>query len=509
MSNKLATTRKKLKEVKVKAQLALAERQLALLESHDIWKLGRGIQIRAGSHLHQGSSPDIYKDRSKSIRTIAELNLAQNLSQDLYETNPNAGGALRMLARHVVGLGSDWSMISADSDVEPPPVLARKASLTLKAFCKQNNWREVELEMLIRLHVHGEFFLEVIPDEDESDEYYMPDFITRVSFIEPQMVVPPLGADVNTDGDWSFGVLTRGDNPRPLAYNVRNFRSATDRRVPAQFVIHKKINSWINAKRGIPTLYSCDDDLRGAAKTRWAEREGGIVRALIAYIRQFREGTSKTALAALANEEATDFIIPTGNDFGSDTIQGQTLGGPSVISTDAEQVQGPPSNPNAASSGQNVDQGLQAAAAAMGVPEWVVSGKADVSSYAGSLQTGSPFLLTIDDNQAVLTCASVDCFTKVLEIAVEQDQLPPSVMDELEVAVTYPDNTVRNKKEELDGQLELYDRVLLDGDSVRTAQGFDPEQVRAKLKEEDPRSPNPQPKITLSQTAGASYSRER
>jgi hypothetical protein len=505
----LLETEQKIKELRATAKLKLAERQLSLLEDTDTWKLGKGLQIRAGSHLRQGASPDIYQDRTKSIRTIAELNLAQNLSQDLVETNPNAGGALRMLARHVVGTGSDWTVISNDSEAEPPPVLAKKASGVLKAFCAKNYWRDLEFEMVVRLHTHGEFFLEVIPDEDDSDEYYMPDFVTRVAFIEPQNIVPPLDYEINTDDVWSFGILTKENSPRPIAYNVRNFRTNRERRIPAQFVIHKKVNAWTNAKRGIPTFYSCDDDIRGAAKTRWAEREGGIVRALIAYIRLFREGVQKSALTALADEEATDFISPTGDDFVGDTVRGQVLGGPSVISTSAEKVEGPPSNPNAASSGQNVDQGLQAAAAALGVPEWVVSGKADVSSYAGSLQTGSPFLLTIDDNQATVTCATVETFTKVLEIAVEQEQIPSSVLEELEVSVRYPDNTVRNKKEELDGELELYDRVLLDGDSVRTSQGFDPEHVKAKIKEEGARTPNPQPKISLSQTAGAAYKREK
>ncbi len=451
-------------------------------------------------------NPDIYTDRAKTIRYMQQLYIAQNLSQDLAESNPNAIATINGLKRHVVGMGSTLEIISADEDADPPPVLANKLKKLLKSFNKCNKWPELEKEMVYRLHVHGEFFLEIFPDDQTlEDAPYIED--TVVSFIEPQMIQPPPGQ--NWDGPWSWGILQDPRSAKPIAYNVHSFREGTDRQVPAEFVIHCKINSVRNVKRGIPTFFTCSQELLEVAKLRSADRQGNIIRSLIAFIRTYDDTTSSTAINALASDEESDLDLNGCNDSPVQAVNPFGLETPSVVSTNAKSVMGPPPASNQVGVTNAVDQALQAVSAAFGVPEWVPSGKSDVGSYAASLQTGSPFLLTIDENQAILVEAVTECYTRVAEIAVEQGVLSENTLEQCDILVAFPDNVVRNKQEESDIQLDLWDRGILDTASVLSKQGYDPEQIMAKLIEDPIARPDKtEAKPTLSSTPAAQYSRE-
>ncbi len=454
-------------------------------------------------------NPDIYTDRSKTIRYMQQLYIAQNLSQDLAESNPNAIATINGLKRHVVGQGSTFQIISNDEDADPPPQLANKLKQLLKGFNKCNKWSEIEKEMVYRLHVHGEFFLEIWPDEENiGDVPYVED--TVVSFIEPQMIQPPPGQ--NWDGPWSWGILYDTRSAKPISYNVHSFREGTDRQVPAAFVIHRKINTLRNVKRGIPTFFTCSKELLEVEKLRSADRQGNIIRSLIAFIRLYDDNTSATSLNALADEDDNaNLDLNCYNGSPSQLVNPFRVEAPSIVTTNAKEIQGPPPASNQAGVTNAVDQALQAVAAAFGVPEWVPSGKSDVGSYAASLQTGSPFLLTIDENQAILVEAVTDCYCRVAEIAIEQGLLSENTLEQCGVHVAYPDNVVRNKKEESDIQLDLWDRGILDTASVLSKQGYDPEQIMAKLLEDPIARPDQssQPaKPTLSSTSAAQYQRE-
>src|SRR5947208_691747 len=107
--------------------------------------------------------------------------------------------------------------------------------------------------MVRRLHVDGQFFLRFYPQ---------PDGVTRVRFVEPSAIRPPVGADA--EGPWSYGIHTPdGDVLSPAAYCVHDFRTGADEIVEAQFVVHAKINCLSDAKRGVPSLYAVEDELRG------------------------------------------------------------------------------------------------------------------------------------------------------------------------------------------------------------------------------------------------------
>lgn len=488
MSDKLQAAQAQLAEVRTQFQIKVYERNLKVLERRLALQesYGEPFAPRYGDWFSIGAptaNADIFLDRSKAIRNVQQLNLAQNGAEDLAETNPNASGICKAMNHYVVGTGATYNLVSADEDQDPPPALCKKLKRFFKKFVKVNKWKDMERDMERRLLVHGEFFLRLFPDEDN---------VTKVRFVEPQQVIPPVGE--SSTGDWSWGIQTApGDTRTPLAYNVRDFRNNEDEIVEAMFIIHVKAGVLSNAKRGIPRFLSTEDELRGSSRVRWASREGEAIRRAITHVRKWPETVGKTEVEAMADAEATDFLAPSAlpgptdaraRGYSTETVRTVQLHGPSSIDTNAD-ILDPPS---VSFEGAEivVDQSLQAVAACFQVPEWVVSGKTDVSSYASSLTTESPFTKTIEQDQDVLAGAEVECFERVIEIGIEQGELPADTLEEVEIEVAFPSCVVRNKKEETDRRLALFDKKLVSASTVVSEEGYDPDHEKSKIQEEAP-----------------------
>ncbi len=416
--------------------------------------------------------PELFKDKLQTIRTLQQLNRVRHVSRILYERNPNASGGINGMGRYVVGSGSAQDVQSTDPDKEAPEQLAKAIGALLDEFKKACCWKIVEREIYRRYLTDGECFIQLTP---------MDDGITALKFIEPDSIVPPEGQSF--EGPWSWGILTDPDRPgKPLAYNVRDYGTNTERRVPAHFIFHLKRGSNLNQKRGLPALTSCIDELEGGQKLRHASREGEKVRASIAYVRQFAQTPAGPIQALQSANASGTYQVATQNGTHDVTYQQIEPGTVQDIPEGLE-YQPPPPSPNSEAAAMSVKLSLEAASAALECPYWLISGDSTASSYASSLTAESPFIKLVEGEQGVLSEYVDDVLTAVIEIAAEQerDNIPLDVLDQIDLHVNFTVPVVRQKLEEAQRNEILRLAKIKSPQTIAAEEGLDYEKEQANI----------------------------
>ncbi|AMV27360.1 Phage portal protein, lambda family [Gemmata sp. SH-PL17] len=416
--------------------------------------------------------PELFPDKLQTIRTLQELNRVRHVSRYLYERNPNASGGINGMGRYVVGCGSAQEVQSTDPDKEAPPALAKAVTALLDEFKKASRWKIIEREIYRRYLTDGECFIELTP---------MDDGITAVKFVEPDSIVPPEGQSF--EGPWSWGILTRPDRPGvPVAYNVRDYSTNTERRVPAQFIFHLKRGTNLNQKRGLPALTACIDELQGGNKLRYASREGEKVRASIAYVRQFAQAPA-TAIQSLQSAQASGTFQRSTPNGTQDVTYQQIEPGTVQDIPEGLEYQPPPPSPNSEAAAMSVKLSLEATAAALEAPYWLISGDSTASSYASSLTAESPFIKLVEGEQSVLSEYVDDVLTAVIEIAAEQerDNIPMDVLDQIDLHVNYTVPVVRQKLDEAHRNEILRKAKIKSPQTISAEEGLDYEKEQANF----------------------------
>lgn len=463
----------------------------------------RALLSYNGESLRPLYSAETRPTKNTTLRSLKQLHQARNDSRFLYETNGNGQAIVRTMKSYVVGAGSKVSVVAPEDEDEPPVRLAKRIRYILRMFRRVNCWYFLELELVERMIVDGEFFIRVFPDEDN---------ITKVRFVEPAQIIPPEGEDA--EGDWSYGIYTPGgDVQRPQAYNVHDYVTGEDEQVEPQFIIHAKFNCLQNQKRGVPGFFACYDELAGSQKLRYATREGEKIRQSIAYFREHAVASPAT-IQALQNN-AISQVLTRSTPEGSRDVNIQHVDPGTVIDQPKGlQVKDPPASRNASAADTTVTMSLQAAAARFNVPLWAVAGSGQDINFATALTEESPFTKSVSSHQAILAWV-VDCLhTAVIDIAAEQGQLgyEGEWQEVADLQVVYPSPQVRNKKEETDRRALLNERGVLSRRTWSGQEELEFEGEQANLESEGPAiSAGQAPLVTPappSNATGAEYQRE-
>jgi hypothetical protein len=422
-----------------------------------------------------GWSMDYWPERHITQWTISQLGLARRDARYLAETHPEAAGILQQLANYTIGQGSMMHFVVPDEDdVEPDEGIEKKSRKILNRFRRVNLWDCLELEAIIRFHRDGEWFLRLYPDEDG---------VTKVRFIEPVQIRPPVGEDHN--GPWSWGVYTPGyDNYSPTAYNIHNWWTSEDEEVSSQYIVHHKNASNRNQKRGFSSFYACSMELNGARDLRTTTREGEKARALVTYIRQHAPGTTKGQIQTFQQAQVTDPALSRSTITGLTDFDYQKQV-PSVRDiTNGMEYKEPPKSPNAESSGIGVKQALDAVAVRFGVPSWFTSGDSAGSSFASALVAESPFVKKIESDQKEIGKYFAEVHNRVLSIAGFQDQLPEDLDDVIGVDIAFKSPVVRNALDETKRRLMLVKAKLMSQHTACAEEGLDFEMEQAHMASE-------------------------
>jgi hypothetical protein len=341
-----------------------------------------------------------------------ELRQIRARSRVFGQTNPYAIGAARNRMAYVVGSGHTYKVLPRDPGDAGEELLdgCRKV---LEDFRKRNKWSKRQKETVRRLNRDGERFLRLFADQERGE--------LNVRFVEPLEVQNP-PQKTSADGVY-FGIEFKRvkagpENPvydieTPVNYFIVNIGTLGEviglrETVPAGQMQHLKANVDMTWPRGLPTWYALQGHLTDAVRTLKATGKIVEFRARIGMIRRHINSTQeamRTIAGALREGPA-----------GPKTAGHYPFA--SIIDTsDATEYQFPAGTVPVDGNVAAIQAELRACAAALAMPEYMLSGDASNANFSSTMVAEGPAVKTFEEMQADLIEADVEIMERQLQVA--------------------------------------------------------------------------------------------
>jgi hypothetical protein len=445
-----------------------------------------------------------YGENWPIIRHEEDLRLARGTSRLLSETNPLCIGFLNHVTNFVVGSGFKWHVglkgQKGDKDNKDPAVI--EGQRFLDDFRALNGWgdtgevsvgdgtddddspsTDLEAEAYSSAMSDGEFFLRLFPGDGSTNG------VPMVRRVNPECVYCPPGE--MQQGPWSFGIETDPDDrQRRLNYHVADPDDypANGEIVRAGEIVHLKLNSVSDVKRGVPDFWPLEHEARHIRKLWQNMSEVSAILSAIAYIRQHAAGVTGTQISRIVDATATgrDFRVPlSGDRAGGDSYRSYTRmdGGTVIDVTNGQEWVPPPIAAGIPGFTQAMQATLRIFGLRWGCPEYF-SGDASNANFASTLVAGGPFERATQRRQRQFRIFQGNLASRVLLFGVKAGRLKREDVQRLSIAIDPPAVAIANKSEDTSRRATLNQAGVL---SVRTwaaEEGLDPEAEAAQIKAE-------------------------
>ena len=386
----------------------------------------------------------------------AEFRWIRARSRAFLSVNPYAAGAVRNRVAYAVGSGHTYSVASRQTagwrgdrlkrsqthhdrrssaedggsalacSFDPPydePLLA-DCRAVLDEFCRVNRWSQRQKETIRRLDRDGERFLRFFADVENG--------LLRVRFIEPLEIQNPPGATA-ADG-WFYGIRFARhaaglDMETPLEYalvDVSPQGTVADVRetVPAADVQRLTANVDLSSPRGLPVFFALQGHLNDAVRTLKATGRIVEFRARIGMIRRHVNATRESIQKSVGtpNDGLSESRVRTARQYPYAAI---------IDASDATDYQFPseaaPVDKNVAA----IQAELRAAAAALAMPEYMLSGDASNANYSSTMVAEGPAVKTFEALQADLIEADLEVMERALVVAAAAGRIAGASADDI------------------------------------------------------------------------------
>lgn len=415
-----------------------------------------------------------------------QLKIIRDRSRQIARNNEFAISAINAHRNYVVGTGFTYTVQARYDGANLD--LIKKTQDLVDLLVEHNRMPEIESEIIYRLHADGEAFLRFFAGSDG---------LLRIRFIEPELIRPP--ADDTTPNN-SFGIKCDDDDIHDITgYWVieRPWFDLTPTLVPADQILHLKINSESNSKRGLPTIYAVESNLRAAEDVLQSMIALAKARSKIAVIRKVND-SPPDAVAELART-ATDFTI-------SDPIQNRNtnishMGYGSILTTTGNVgYEFPSLNVGSGDLVETLNANLRAIASRFGITETMMSADASNNNYASALVAEAPAVKTFERMQRMLGQAIGERRTRPerslvwnqITHAVNMGMLPRDVFEQVTIRAKGPSLVSRNRNEEASVAKQYYDMGLWSPQTITADSGKNYEEEQrniAKAREESLENP--------------------
>ena len=286
----------------------------------------------------------------------------------------------------------------------------------LDDFRKRNKWSKRQKETVRRLDRDGERFLRLFADEERGE--------LNVRFVEPLEVQNPPNK-TSADGVY-FGIEFKRvkaglesplyDIETPVNYFLVNIGTLGEviglrETVPAGEMQHLKANVDMTWPRGLPAWYALESHLTDAVRTLKAT--GMIVefRARIGMIRRHVNATKDTVRSAI------DKIKGGGEQPAGPRTASQYPYASIIDASNATEYEFPTGTAPVDKNVAAIQAALRACAAALAMPEYMLSGDASNANFSSTMVAEGPAVKTFEEMQADLIEANVEIMERQLQIA--------------------------------------------------------------------------------------------
>ena len=271
-------------------------------------------------------------------------------------------------------------------------------------FIFENDWDELEQELVKRSIRDGEFFLMFFPQVDGT-------MVVRT--IEPEEIFTP--DTLTNDKSVSFGIKFDDiDRQLPIGYYINN------KFVEAGLILHRKFNVDRSIARGVSGFYAVDENLQRAEKLMRNMSRVAAVQAALIGARQF-ENSSKAAVERMIKGKSvyshTDRLKLVGNSSGS-TVQREFMkwNAPTMLNMPKGQKFEFFTKAIAADSFIPVlAQELRGIASRFQFPEFMLTSDASNGNFASTMVAETPFVKSMERRQGRQTKVGERVVKKVLQ----------------------------------------------------------------------------------------------
>ena len=331
-----------------------------------------------------------------------QLKSIRDRARFVFATNEFAHGLVQCFQSFVVGsAGFKWRVASIDLKNPVPEDLLKRCQASLDIFREYNNMVDVENEIVYRLHVDGEVFLRKFPQANG---------MLVIRFIEPELV-RGYATDIGSPKD-SFGIICEEDDINSvLGYQVILKPTVTREPtfIPAEDIIHIKIGTNANAKRGLTTFYPVFQNLTNCEDILASTVTMAKARAKIAMIRKVNN-VAPDSMASLVDSQIDATLGGSNNMGATENIGLERFGYGSIITAPANiDYEFPGANVDAAGLIQVLQANLRSLATRFGISETLMSGDASNNNYSSALIAEAPARRTFERWQGIVGRSLAEC----------------------------------------------------------------------------------------------------
>jgi len=331
-----------------------------------------------------------------------QLKSIRDRARFVFATNEFAHGLVQCFQSFVVGsAGFKWRVASIDLKNPVPEDLLKRCQASLDIFREYNSMVDVENEIVYRLHVDGEVFIRKFPQANG---------MLVIRFIEPELV-RGYATDIGSPKD-SFGIICEEDDINSvLGYQVilKPSVSREPTFIPADEIIHIKIGTNSNAKRGLTTFYPVFQNLTNCEDILASTVTMAKARAKVAMIRKVNN-VAPDSMASLVDSQIDATLGGSNNMGATENIGLERFGYGSIITAPANiDYEFPGANVDAAGLIQVLQANLRSLATRFGISETLMSGDASNNNYSSALIAEAPARRTFERWQGIVGRSLAEC----------------------------------------------------------------------------------------------------
>ncbi|HEY0087802.1 MAG TPA: phage portal protein [Candidatus Lokiarchaeia archaeon] len=400
--------------------------------------------------------------------------ILRNQAIMFYYRNAHARAVISNFVNFVIGKGVIIKPLDED----------KKIIEYWKSFQKNNKFRRRSREIVERCFRDGEVFIRFFGlGTDEC----------KMRFIDSDTVDDP-------QKKFTYGIETDTDDvENPIAYIIKqkdsNVRAAV---IPADEIIHDKILVDSNVKRGRSLIEVVMPEIKKYAKWLDSRILLSEIRTSIALVKKIKGSSSDVGTIVNANKSRLNT---------TDTNRTKKIKAGSIITAN-EGVEYEFLSPklearDAKEDGRNI---LLSIAAAMQMPEYMLTGDSSNANYASTIVSESPFVKAAESWQEFFSEVFTQIYIKVMKSAMDSGNIPDKYKIEkkdfdklgneikigeeikqfsLECSVEFPEIINRDFKERIEGLLMLKGEGILSDDTLsdKVDLDLDVEDNRTRMRE--------------------------
>jgi len=371
----------------------------------------------------------------------------------------HARAIVRNLCKFVLGRGPTVKPKSTNKKVQD----------SWKRFRKLNKWSLKEKEIVARVFRDGEIFIRFYPSKKEDGSI-------KIRFIRAQRIKNPVAEkDWNKNENVSFGIGTDKDDIEDVkTYYLCNIDGTVKEKIPAEEILHIKILSDSDVKRGMSFLLVALKMLRKYGD--WLDDRIALnkVRSAIALVRTV-EGTANTVESIRDAQKSSNL----------DTNRNKLKAYPSAtILTASKNVKYEMLSPNI-NAADVKDDGramLLCIAAGTGMPEMMLTANYANGNYSSSMVAQNPFVREIEDWQDFFQFFYQDIFSRVIQHDIQYAKLLKNEDDECSVEfppLILADILKNNQAREIQRR-----NKVISNKTWQLKEGLDPDEEEFNMEEE-------------------------